>query len=32
MSWTLTWMSMIGFAARPGTDVEPTWSIREATF
>ncbi len=23
-------MSTIGFAARPGTDVEPTWSIRRA--
>ncbi len=29
-SITLTWMSMIGFAPRPATDVDPTCSIRTA--
>jgi hypothetical protein len=28
---TTTSMSMIGLAASPGTDVEPTWSMRTAT-
>src|SRR5215472_5621879 len=27
---TDTWMSMMGFAMRPGTDVEPTCSMRRA--
>jgi hypothetical protein len=31
MSATLTWMSTIGLAARPGTEAEPTCSIRQAT-
>ena len=28
---TESWMSMIGFAASPGTEVEPTWSTRTAS-
>src|ERR1022692_3804329 len=31
MSATLIWMSTIGLAGRPGTEAEPTWSIRQAT-
>ena len=29
---TETWMSITGFAARPGTEVEPTWSMRTTMF
>ena len=31
MDDTDVWMSTIGFAARPGTEVEPTWSTRTAS-